>query len=153
LLTKGRVVRPLESLTIDSFAFARDGGKLQLEFREAAFERLADQIVGDKQGVVGVSLGGYRDSEGAHSLQMSLRGCIHLTCQRCLGTLAWQVDMDHELILVRREDQIPDDELEDDVDVIVGSSAMSVLALVEDELILSLPVAPMHDECDYPRVS
>jgi uncharacterized protein len=146
---------PTVPLTIDGFAFARDGGKLQFECRSQAFDRIADQLVEltNEQGVISVTVTGCRDSEGVASLKLSLRGCVGLACQRCLGAMAWPVDMDRELILVRREDQIPDDELDDDVDVIVGSNAMPVLALVEDELILSLPIAPMHDECEFPTAS
>jgi uncharacterized protein len=49
---------------------------------------------------------------------------------------------------------LPKDELEnDEVDVIeVGAGdRLDVLALIEDEIILALPLAPRHESCGLPR--
>jgi uncharacterized protein len=36
---------------------------------------------------------------------------------------------------------------DDSIDVIVGSTTMDLLALVEDEALLSLPLSPRHEAC------
>ncbi|MNS67382.1 hypothetical protein D3C72_1006320 [compost metagenome] len=36
---------------------------------------------------------------------------------------------------------------DDEVDVIAGSKRFSLLDLIEDEVLLALPVAPKHDVC------
>jgi uncharacterized protein len=37
---------------------------------------------------------------------------------------------------------------EDDVDRVLATRAMDVASLVEDELLLTLPIAPMHERCE-----
>ena len=36
---------------------------------------------------------------------------------------------------------------DDSVDVIVGSTALDLLQLVEDEVLLSIPLSPRHPQC------
>jgi uncharacterized protein len=46
---------------------------------------------------------------------------------------------------------LPDDELEnDEVDALEVEPLTDLLALVEDELLLSLPLVPRHDDCEPP---
>ena len=55
------------------------------------------------------------------------------------------------LALVPSEADVPLDLLEDeDSDFLVADKEQSVLGLVEDEIILALPVAPRHEVCVLP---
>ncbi|KAF0165000.1 MAG: hypothetical protein FD157_1681 [Rhodocyclaceae bacterium] len=48
----------------------------------------------------------------------------------------------------------PDDDLEDDsVDAITAEADLMVQSLVEDEVLLALPIAPRHEECESPLAS
>jgi uncharacterized protein len=70
---------------------------------------------------------------------------LQIRCQRCLGALAYPVDLDSELELVEDEQVLPAVVSEDDLtDAIKVDPNMDVLALVEDEVLLDLPMAPMH---------
>jgi DUF177 domain-containing protein len=71
---------------------------------------------------------------------------LQLICQRCLGVLAYPLSLNRRLMLVPDEQGLPKIEEEDvDVDCIVAQSEMDVSALIEDEIILGLPIAPSHD--------
>jgi uncharacterized protein len=61
------------------------------------------------------------------------------------------VEIDSKLMLVAPGEEWPDEELEDDgTDAIEASRELAVLALVEDEVLLALPVAPRHEVCALP---
>ncbi|MBB4010888.1 uncharacterized metal-binding protein YceD (DUF177 family) [Niveibacterium umoris] len=55
-------------------------------------------------------------------------------------------------LLVPPGEVIPDDELEEDsFDAIAAERNLDVLALIEDELLLALPISPRHEVCDTPQ--
>ena len=65
------------------------------------------------------------------------------------------MDIESRLVLVTNEAELPDIDDEDpDVDVVVASGKLNVLELLEDEIILGLPIAPRHDyDCVVVKVS
>ena len=71
---------------------------------------------------------------------------LRLVCQRCLGPLEFPVDVDVELELSESAAEI--EKAEDDVDRVLATRSMEVAALVEDELILTLPFSPKHEACE-----
>jgi uncharacterized protein len=71
-----------------------------------------------------------------------------LTCQCCLGTLDWPVDIVVKLALVRSLDeaaQLPD-ELEP---LLMEHEVMWPGDIGQDELLLSIPAIPRHDACNF----
>jgi uncharacterized protein len=51
-------------------------------------------------------------------------------------------------------DAWPDEDLADDeADAIAADKMQSVLALIEDEVLLALPIAPTHAACESPVAS
>lgn len=74
-----------------------------------------------------------------------LDGQVMLTCQRCLEGFPFDLEIDERIVMVKDEAALP--ELEDEVagvDVIVQPERLDVAALVEDEILLALPLAPAH---------
>jgi uncharacterized protein len=66
--------------------------------------------------------------------------------------MAWPVDADNRLQVVKSEAALDDDNVLDGdpdalIERVVGSRRMDVLALVEDVIILSLPYVSKHDVC------
>ena len=48
----------------------------------------------------------------------------------------------------------PDDDLADDsADAIAAEKALAVLPLIEDEVLLALPIAPRHEKCESPSAN
>jgi len=68
-----------------------------------------------------------------------------LKCQRCLDALAYKLEIVSTLELAKdADDFFPLEGEEDTVDIIPANTAMDVQALVEEEVLLSLPIAPLH---------
>ncbi len=90
------------------------------------------------------------DSPGSNPhqiLQLRLKGRIHMICQRCLQDCPVDLSRECQFVMVANEalaDAYPieDDELEP----IVASQHFDLLGLIEDEILLSLPLIPKHSE-------
>ena len=136
---------------LDPFRFAADYRSIEGEIPVQALERLADQLV-EHDGVVGYRIDGTLGDDRKPRLSVTIEGLLKLRCQRCLGGYDWKLDVVTVLQPVRPGQEIPDDELEDDeVDAIEIDGELDVPALVEDEILLALPIAPRHVECEPPR--
>lgn len=72
---------------------------------------------------------------------------VEMTCQRCLTPVVLPVLADRDILFVADEATAAelDDTLDDDVLVIAKD--FDALALVEDELIMALPLVPRHESC------
>jgi uncharacterized protein len=145
--------KKLDPQHLDVAAFARDGLRLQGEGALAGWPRLAEEQHGDtlSPGQVHWQLQGRSvpQSGAPDQLFLDLKASLMLPmqCQRCLNPVLESVQADRSFLFVADESaaQALDDELEDDVLVI--SRDFDAMALVEDELILSLPLVPLHQVC------
>lgn len=135
----------------DPLKFAADGARLSGAVPVAELSRLVSVVV-DTAGVVSYELVGESGVGRSLGLKFKASVVLQLCCQRCLGVMEWSLDRASILQLVRPGTPIPDEELEnDEFDVIEATLDMDVLALVEDELLLAVPLAPRHESCDPPR--
>ncbi|QCP50479.1 DUF177 domain-containing protein [Trinickia violacea] len=81
-------------------------------------------------------------------LRLAVHGSAWLECQRCLAPYEQAFDVDAIYRLVATEEEAEEFPLDDDeVDVIVGSRQFDLVDLIEEELLLSLPLVPKHDVC------
>jgi len=134
---------------IDSLDFARNGQQTSGEMPLAELPRLLD-ILDDTQGILRYSVQGGVDKLGHHFLDVSVSGPCQLRCQRCLGGMDYPVRLDVRLLL---RDQASLDALDDGVaggeeeefDSILADTHLDVLGLLEEEILLSLPIAPKHE--------
>lgn len=134
----------------DPFKFAAEGRSVTEQVKAAEFERLAQALV-DGQAVIDYQVVGAIADDGKPVLEVSVQGELMLQCQRCLSAMSWSVDFVTVLLLVRSEAEIPEDELEiDERDAIAVESDLDILGLVEDEILLTIPVVPRHEVCEAP---
>jgi uncharacterized protein len=105
--------------------------------------RLA-QMRGATEGLA-FELRGGMTGDGKPCLRILASGELRLVCQRCLGPLPHPVAIEVELQLAQSAREV--EQAEDDVDRVLASRAMSVAQLVEDEVLLALPMVPRHDQC------
>lgn len=142
----------LAGKTIDSLEFAKAGRELSGRLMVASMSRLHDVLV-DDAGSVDVVLVGELDDQRRPWLHLEVRGELGLVCQRCLGRMAHVLEIDSHLRLIRPGEPWPEDELEeggDADDAVAAEEALSLLSLVEEEIVLALPYAPMHEACELP---
>ena len=138
---------------IDALEFARSAQESSGSVPVSALQRL-DDLLYDSAGTLNYRIRGTRDERNRPFLELKIAGGLHLQCQRCLGLLEYPVDFSN-ILLVVPAGAAPDPELEDPEapDVIEASEELDVAALVEDEVLLSLPLAPRHPdgECEGRR--
>jgi uncharacterized protein len=140
----------LVGAVIDGLRFAREGGHLAGTVPVAALSRLADQLADapDPAEVLACELCGERGGDGKAYLRLRVSGSLDLRCQRCLEPLTQSVDIESCLLLVPPGQDWPDEELvEDGFDAVAAEREMALLPLIEDEVLLALPIAPRHSVC------
>ena len=76
-------------------------------------------------------------------LQLAVAGMINLRCQRCLGRLEFPVAVEASL-LVLTDSAGGDDDGIDDLDGVPSDPHTDVWSLVEDEVLLLVPISPRH---------
>jgi uncharacterized protein len=133
------------SPVIDALDFARTAGALHGKIPVSALERLQDYLI-ENNGELQYEVVGALNSDGKPILRISADGLIKLRCQRCLGELVHVLDLRTDLLLVQTEKELSSLDEDESVDCILTERNLDVLALVEDEVILSLPISPRHDE-------
>ena len=131
---------------VDSVTFARESGKLRATVEVAALTRLQDALF-DQSGAIAYELAGRVDQAGKSSLRLALGGELLLRCQRCLGPVRFRLDTLRTFLLVPADQALSDpaDEAED-TEQLHADPKLDLMALVEDEVILDLPMVMGHDE-------
>ena len=134
----------------DAFAFARDSRVLEGRLVIAELERLHD-LLAEVSGEVAWRLEGFTGERGESLLRLTVGGRLALACQRCLGAVSFDLEIDSLLELAPVGAELSQDELEDDTrDFLPVERELDVAELVEDEILLALPVAPRHEKCGLP---
>ncbi|MDT3708404.1 MAG: YceD family protein [Thiobacillus sp.] len=84
------------------------------------------------------------------SVRLEISGEVMLTCQRCLDDMRYPVRIDRTLNLARNESELERLDALPDGEAILVAEVMDLVDLVEDEVLLSLPLAAMHAEGECP---
>jgi uncharacterized protein len=135
---------------IDSAAFARERGRIDGKADVSGLPLLADVLAGHN-GELAYSVRGTEGGNGELFLNLEAGGRVMLSCQRCLQAYSFDVAVSCRFRLVEPGQAWPDDDLADDEnDAIAAERELDVLALVEQEVLLSLPLAPRHESCALP---
>lgn len=85
------------------------------------------------------------DDEGYKVIEGRVQANLSLQCQRCLGPMTLPVDAEVRLAVVWGEEEIPSlpQRFEG---IVVGEGLGDLHELVEEELLLAIPLAPRHPE-------
>jgi uncharacterized protein len=161
-------------LVIDPARFARDRAWLSGSLAAADLPRLAEQLGlagqlglarqpdagrGDARSAdvgnaetrqasawgIRYEVAGHVDARGHPALTLQLDGTVALRCQRCLGVLPVPIDARREIVLVSGADEFaPFDDEDESTDIIPAVARLDLRVLLEDEILLGLPLAPRH---------
>jgi uncharacterized protein len=133
---------------IDGLQFAHSGQILSGSFAIKQLPRLLD-IAASDNGNVSYHISGKRDQQGKPWLECVVEGTVELQCQRCMQSFVHPFSVKSALMLVASEAALPDPEAEpDEMDAIVATPEMNVADMVEEEILLSLPMIPRHEACE-----
>ena len=80
-------------------------------------------------------------------LHVSARTCLPLVCQRCMGPLDVALGVHQSFRFVATEEIALAQDEDAEEDVLVFSREFNLAALIEDELLMALPLIPRHDVC------
>jgi uncharacterized protein len=134
---------------IEPARFARATGRIEGDLELAGLPRLAEALA-EAAGSVRYVVAGSVNERGFSVLHVALEGTLLLRCQRCLGVLPQPVHVVRDLVLVPGADEFApvEDEAETE-DVIPEVPRLELAPLLEEELLLALPLAPRHEggEC------
>lgn len=80
-------------------------------------------------------------------LHVQANTCLHLTCQRCLAPVEVPLEVDRSFRFVADEETAAalDDESEEDV--LALDQEFDLANLIEDELLMEIPLVPRHEVC------
>ena len=146
---------------LDMRSFARDAGMLSGQWPLAALQRLSQSCApaladAAMPPVAWQVQGELRDVAGGRAqmwLHVDASAAVRLQCQRCLLPLQEALTAKRSFLFVHDEAEAArlDEEIEQDV--LVLSRGLDVAELVEDELILALPLVPRHERCPEPLLA
>lgn len=153
--------RNRDPLRLDVEAFAKDGDELTGEWPLSALHRLcesahAESLPGDADQVAWQARGELRPVRGDRPqvwLHVGALARIRLECQRCLQPVEAELQAKRSFQFAPDEVTAAEIDAESEDDVLVLTRALDLKELVEDELILALPLVPRHDSCPQPLVA
>lgn len=85
-------------------------------------------------------------------LHLSASAEVGLVCQRCLAPVTVPLVLTREFRFVATEAQADREDDEATEDLLVRSRQFDLAALIEDELILALPLVALHPDCQPPAM-
>jgi len=143
---------------LDLAAFARDGASLEGEWPAVSLERLADSAAAEApaSGWPAISWhlhGEIRQPKGGKAqtwLHLAAAARVSLTCQRCLKPVEEAVDIGRWIRFVDTEAEAAALDVDSDDDVLALPRHLDARELIEDELLLALPLVPRHEDCPEP---
>lgn len=140
-----------QGIVINSLSFAREADSLQGELRVAGLTRVHDKLA-DTAGSLSYRVVCSLGSRNRPQLALQLDGVLSVCCQRCLEGIDYPVEVRSLLEFVDDEDNLTQEEIEDDSrDFLPVQAELDIVALIEDEIILNLPLAPRHESCALPE--
>jgi len=152
-----RAARPRHlAKALDVAGFCAEGGRLEGEAPVRDWPRLAEAVRCGDDGFAGAAFvrwraaGAVQARRGAaprRAITLGIEADAVLECQRCLQPVTVPLRIERQVIFVEGEDEAArlDEELEDDV--LALPARLDLPALVEDELLLALPLVPRHEPC------
>ncbi|MBX3609111.1 MAG: DUF177 domain-containing protein [Hydrogenophaga sp.] len=144
---------------LDAVRFAQEGAVLEGALPLADLRRLCEDLVegADRTVAVRWSAEGEWRAGGAGGapqgwMHLQVEATVPLTCQRCLGAVQSPIPIDRWFRFVADEAAADAQDDDCDEDLLAIEPRPDLLAVVEDELIMGLPLVPMHDTCpDHPE--
>jgi uncharacterized protein len=137
---------------LDIKAFAKAAGSLSGRHLLSKYERLMRETKGqggdralEWQAHGELRVGGSGFQQIWLHLQASV--ILPLICQRCLGPADIEVSVDRSFRFVATEEQAEAEDEEAEEDVLALHRDFNLMELIEDELIMAMPVVPRHEVC------
>jgi uncharacterized protein len=136
-----------KALIINNTEFAKKQLKLADTINVFALKRLVEMLaVSDesaKKAQVYFELSGLSKQFRYPSMHLHIKTSLPAICQRCLSEMTINLEQTFDYVI---SEMMPEEDAEnDEIDWLEEDKEMDLLELIEDELLLSIPIAPLHD--------
>ena len=121
---------------------------LEGTFAPAELERLED-VLANGEGQLRYRITAVLDRQRRQVVSCIIEGFVFLTCQSSLEVFRHDVLIDDRLVLVASESALPSiDEESETEDYLVADEPLDIRDLVEDAVLLALPMVPRKPDLD-----
>jgi len=150
--------RDLDPHRLDVLAFASARGEMAGDWPAGRLTRLVAATLAPGDGTARPAVGwrtiGERRVLSGAGLQPSLAisadTAVTLECQRCLQPMRVPLHADRRIFFVEGEAAAEALDAESEDDVLALTPALDLADLIEDELLLAMPLVPRHARCPEP---
>ncbi len=128
---------------IDPIRLADEGARLVGDLSLKPMRRLAAVCL-NADARISIDLQFGRSAQKWRQMHGTITAMLQVACQRCLQGLVLELKAEPALILLQpheREDMMPEE-----AESMVATKPVALAEIVEDELLLALPMIPMHAE-------
>ena len=135
-------------VTIDPIQLAERGARLTGTLPVKIMSRLAATCLDGTEDVLVDLIFERGEGEDVLIMHGKLRANLRVKCQRCLEAMTLDLEAKPWFILIRpgaRRDNI-----EAEPDTLIVDKPLSLVTIAEDELLLALPMVPMHELSQCP---
>jgi len=131
-------------LLIDNLAFAKKQDEVSHQIDLEGCERLLEMLVPEQvlTKKISYTLTGLASQLHLPGLKLQIEATLPVICQRCLQPMDLDLSLTHVYVISEVEPE--SFEGDDDVDWLEVSREMNVNELVEDELLIAMPLGPSH---------
>lgn len=139
----------LNRILIDPQAFTAQADSLNGTVKlQDLDERAWSPDIADLSSELRYTLTGGTDRWQRPFLDLSLSGSLKLHCQRCMQDTDFALNEQVHIVLFSDENALDDAMLADEeLEGMLLDSELDVFSLLEDQMIMALPISPKHDAC------
>ncbi len=141
---------------LDVEVFAAEAAEMAGQWPVSRLHRIAESLAAAPTGDDRVTWNARGERRAARGgavqtwLHIGAASRLALECQRCLKPVVVAIEVKRNFLFVQGETLAAQLDAETDDDVLAMPRALDLQALVEDELLLALPLVPRHDVCPEP---
>lgn len=142
-----------EQTRVDCLAFAQGSGVLEGVVAVRDFTRLCETLA-DGTGEIRYRIEAGLEKTGRAFMRLEASALLQLQCQRCTRAFGWHLAAESHVFVAHDAAQLAawDRQAEGLEEALLADSQFDWFAWLEDEILLALPVAPIHlaDKCPIP---
>jgi uncharacterized protein len=135
----------MKPILINNLEFAQKNLEICGDLNPQDCERLLETLEQTEINFASIryKLRGYAKKMHLPSLRLQVESKLPVLCQRCLETMQIHLNLEFEYLI--SEDNLSGMEESDEIDWLELSQHMNLTELIEDELLIAMPIAPVHE--------
>lgn len=144
---------PAARFVIETASFVRENRELSGAVAQAELERVAAETSQPQRELI-YRITGEQDRDGRRWLTVAVEAELDVTCQRCLQPMTCQVASESRFLLLPPGADVPEElDESDELEWLEMTTMLDLAPILEDEILLALPIAPRHAQCELPAGS